>query len=235
MNTSKTNEDEIVQNYQKLVNMLDEKRLKTTFEEVKQKFTDVSSLDTEISKEMQKLGFFPEMALNVTELHSTERSRLLKIESYLRDLVKMKNINVGQQIISNSLVQLDDEIIRNYNIGQNESVTKANNLENTLEELNEVKESCKRKLEEFQELVRLYRLKQNNGEPVTDEDNQLSDEDLAKMELKYKKIVEKNLMLSHFVTDLITSMNSCDISANEELRNIILDCADIKYYDLIDN
>lgn len=231
---SKVKETEIAYNYQKIVNTLDEKRLRTTYDEVKEKFTNVSILDEEIEKEMEKLGFYPEMALNETELNANERDKLSKIETYLKDLINLRNMNVGQQIVASLLDQLDKEITQNYDDIQNKAIAKSNKFEEHVDKLNRLKESCRNKLEEVQELVRLCRLENEQSRSKTiDEENQLPDEDLAIMELKYKKIVEKNLMLSHFVTDLITSINSCDISRDEELQKILLDCADIKHFDLV--
>lgn len=227
--------DDIVVNYNKVVGILDKKIFDSTLQEVKREFVDVSNIDEEISLEMKKLGFYPEMILQESEIDGDESVKLDKIEKYLECLIQIRNENVSQQIISTSIDELDDDIQRHYEELQNESILKSNGLNKTIRELNELKQLNKDKIEEIRDLIRIFKQNQATNDALNDDEEQeLTDEDLKKMQFKYKKIVEKNLMLSHFVTDLITSMN-CNIANEEELKDILLECSDIKDYDLINN
>lgn len=228
--------NDIVKNYKNLVAIMDQKLYNSTLNKVKKQFTNSSALDAEISKEMEKLGFCPEMILSKNEIEEDGLAKLDKIEEYLEDLVELRNQNVGQQIISNSIEQLDEEIQQQYKELQTQAVKTGNDIDAKFEDLYRLRMSNRDKIGQVQKLIRIYRNDKANNRMLDEEevDQQLTDEDLAKMETKYKKIVEKNLMLSHFVTDLITSMNNCDIAGNEELQDILLECSSIKDYDLID-
>lgn len=48
---------------------------------------------------------------------------------------------------------------------------------------------------------------------------------------RLEKLIEKNIIMASFVTDLIGAMGKVDPSAMEGLRDIVLDCGDYVMYD----
>lgn len=50
------------------------------------------------------------------------------------------------------------------------------------------------------------------------------------LEAQRSKIISKNVLMSNFITDLISSLSSIDISSHDDLIEMILDCGDYSMY-----
>lgn len=50
------------------------------------------------------------------------------------------------------------------------------------------------------------------------------------IETRYSKVITKNILMSTFITDLISSITTIDLSSFDEIIDILLDCGDYSMY-----
>lgn len=221
--------------YDQLIETLDELIFKSINSKLEIEFSDDDneiSLDKEIEKELLNLKDFDPKILSINDEFD-----LNKIENYLKNMVKIRNDIINQQLISDAYEnnEIDLELLeKNYDLTKKKT-DNINQLSDNLKKLNEIKISNKIKLNKIQELLEIQKnLNDNsNSNSNSNETSEITNEELEDVKTKYKRIIGKNLMLGHFITDLITALNCTNISNDDRLLEILMDCGDYSDYDLL--
>lgn len=221
--------------YDQLIETLDELIFKSINSKLEIEFSDDDneiSLDKEIEKELLNLKDFDPKILSINDEFD-----LNKIENYLKNMVKIRNNIINQQLISDAYEnkEIDLELLeKNYDLTKKKT-DNINQLSDNLKKLNELKISNKIKLTKIQELLDIQNNlnNNNNSNNNSNENSEITNEELEDVKTKYKRIIGKNLMLGHFITDLITALNCTNISNDDRLLEILMDCGDYSDYDLL--
>lgn len=221
--------------YDQLIETLDELIFKSINSKLVIEFSDDDneiSLDKEIEKELLNLKDFDPKILSINDEFD-----LNKIENYLKNMVKIRNNIINQQLISDAYEnkEIDLELLeKNYDLTKKKT-DNINQLSDNLKKLNELKISNKIKLTKIQELLDIQNNlnNNNNSNNNSNENSEITNEELEDVKTKYKRIIGKNLMLGHFITDLITALNCTNISNDDRLLEILMDCGDYSDYDLL--
>lgn len=221
--------------HDQLIETLDELIFKSINSKLEIEFSDDDneiSLDKEIEKELLNLKDFDPKILSINDEFD-----LNKIENYLKNMVKIRNNIINQQLISDAYEnkEIDLELLeKNYDLTKKKT-DNINQLSDNLKKLNELKISNKIKLTKIQELLDIQNNlnNNNNSNNNSNENSEITNEELEDVKTKYKRIIGKNLMLGHFITDLITALNCTNISNDDRLLEILMDCGDYSDYDLL--
>lgn len=188
-----------------------------------------SLLDEAIQKEMLDMKDFDPVLLS-----STGELDLDALEKYLKNMVKIRNQIVEQQIITDAYdgEEVDGDLLEEKNRIAKTKLANVENFPENLRKLKEVRTGNLAKLEKMQQLVRTQREMRREVRSAKEE-GQITEEELTEIKMRYKKIVGKNLMLGHFITDLIAALNSSNVASDERLLEILIDCGDYSDYDLL--
>lgn len=222
--------------HNQLIETLDELIFKSINSKLEIEFSNDDNdilLDKEIENELLNLKDFESKLLSIND-----EFNLNEIENYLKNMVKIRNDIINQQLISDAYEnnELDLELLKkNYDLTKMKT-DNFNELSDNLKKLNDLKISNKIKLNKIQEL---FEIQNNNNnydnynENTSKKTSEITNEELEEVKTKYKKIIGKNLMLGHFITDLISALNCTNIANDDKLLEILMDCGDYSDYDLL--
>ena len=221
--------------HKQLVETLDDIIYRSIYLKVEDEFSgtedvDDALLDEAIQKEMSDMKDFDPAFLS-----STGESELDKLEKYLKNMVKIRNQIVEQQTITDAYDadEVDGELLEEKNRIAKSKLANVESLPDNLRKLKDVRTENLAKLEKVQQLVGKQRELRRQVRPVDGIKEHITEEELEEIKLRYKKIIGKNLMLGHFITDLIAALNSSNVATDERLLEILMDCGDYSDYDLL--
>ncbi|KAG0674928.1 hypothetical protein C6P42_002004 [Pichia californica] len=218
--------------YKELIETLDDIIFKSINMKLEKEFNnnnDDSLIDNELENELSELkDFDPNILSNNGEFD------LNYIENYFHNMVKIRNSIIEQELISNSF---DDKTINKSNFENFYKLSKdkmknINELSINIEKLKDLKISNKIKFEKILELISIQKNLKNNSLNSFQKSN-ISDNEIKEIKLKYKKLIGKNLMLGNFITDLIAALNCANISDDDKLLDMLMNCGDYTDYDLL--
>ncbi|GAV26697.1 hypothetical protein PMKS-000152 [Pichia membranifaciens] len=191
---------------------------------------DDALLDEAIQNEMSDMKDFDPAFLS-----STGESELDKLEKYLKNMVKVRNQIVEQQIITDAYDadEVDGDLLEEKNRIAKSKLANVESLPDNLPKLKDVRTENLAKLEKVQQLVGKQRELRRQVRPVDGIEEHITEEELEEIKMRYKKIIGKNLMLGHFITDLIAALNSSNVATDERLLEILMDCGDYSDYELL--
>lgn len=216
--------------HKQLVESLDGLMYEAIFAQVFKDFsTDENDdrIDQEIKKELEALQLDTDLLFG-----SDGTDTLEALKAHLLSMVKLRNEAVDQQLISgpDSGTPVELELQRNEKC--TEKTKLLNSLPAMMAEVKRLKSENQVKLENLSELVNSIKLAKARSENNHDAD--VTKEEFQILKNKYKKLVAKNLMLSNFITSLVSAMTSADIANDELILEILLECGEYKDYDLFE-
>lgn len=206
-------------------------KLQEEFPEGKDTENEMELIDEAIRREMADMKDFDPIVLSST----TGEQDWDKLERYLQNMAKIRNQIVEQQLISDAYDEneFDRGLLEEKNLASQSKLSNVENMTDNLHKLKEVTKANREKLEKVRELVRKQRELRGRIRNVEGVEDYITEEELADIKQRYKKIVGKNLMLGHFITDLIAALNSANVATDERLLQILMDCGDYSDYDLL--
>lgn len=206
-------------------------KLQEEFPERKDTENEMELIDEAIRREMADMKDFDPIVLSST----TGEQDWDKLERYLQNMAKIRNQIVEQQLISDAYDEnkFDRGLLEEKNLASQSKLSNVENMTDNLGKLKEVTKANREKLEKVRVLVRKQRELRGRIRNVEGVEDYITEEELADIKQRYKKIVGKNLMLGHFITDLIAALNSANVATDERLLQILMDCGDYSDYDLL--
>lgn len=206
-------------------------KLQEEFPEGKDTENEMELIDEAIRREMADMKDFDPIVLSST----TGEQDWDKMERYLQNMAKIRNQIVEQQLISDAYDEnkFDRGLLEEKNLASQSKLSNVENMTDNLGKLKEVTKANREKLEKVRVLVRKQRELRVRIRNVEGVEDYITEEELADIKQRYKKIVGKNLMLGHFITDLIAALNSANVATDERLLQILMDCGDYSDYDLL--
>lgn len=206
-------------------------KLQEEFPEGKDTENEMELIDEAIRREMADMKDFDPIVLSST----TGEQDWDKLERYLQNMAKIRNQIVEQQLISDAYDEneFDRGLLEEKNLASQSKLSNVENMTDNLGKLKEVTKANREKLEKVRVLVRKQRELRVRIRNVEGVEDYITEEELADIKQRYKKIVGKNLMLGHFITDLIAALNSANVATDERLLQILMDCGDYSDYDLL--
>lgn len=206
-------------------------KLQEEFPERKDTENEMELIDEAIRREMADMKDFDPIVLSST----TGEQDWDKLERYLQNMAKIRNQIVEQQLISDAYDEnkFDRGLLEEKNLASQSKLSNVENMTDNLGKLKEVTKANREKLEKVRVLVRKQRELRVRIRNVEGVEDYITEEELADIKQRYKKIVGKNLMLGHFITDLIAALNSANVATDERLLQILMDCGDYSDYDLL--
>lgn len=216
------------------IESLDELFYDSTYKQIKQDVENGDKTEEDIDKEIQK--YWDELSFQnplVTRNLDTD-ANLEIVTQYIESLVKIRRLVLLQSISSldNDLNDSNIEIMNLINKRDTlvfEEISKLSTINGKLSENSGLQGTDYQNLEKIQDILSKIKLLRGDEKNSIDVDNYEAHE----IHEKYKRIVTKNMMLSHFVNDLISSLSSVDIFKDEALTQMLMDCNDYSNYDLL--
>jgi hypothetical protein len=192
--------------------------------------TPLAELDEEIQRRMELLG-----VSNVKVLAYDDDDVYDALEKHLTSMVSLRRKMVEQELINDADDSIFSEQITQYSEMAEDRIQRVNKLQNNVDELRILKVQNHQLLDKVRALVAQHRGYHTlKGELIDDDvDGEgISRGDLDSLQVKYKKIVAKSIMLGQFVTDLISSLTCADISNDKVLLQMLMECGDYEKYNI---